>query len=563
MSINVEERVLKIPIPLGGTEGSSVEEATVQLPPEYPDIDKIVYAEGIVNLTNPAPVLGQAILSGTVDIGLIYQTRQGEKTVLQGVEFSKAVEFSIPVEIADLTPESLIEASVKAESVTATAGKGRSIKLDVVLAYELESSRVQESKVLTGITGVDQKVKVSSEPLEVKDYVGRVDLVKKVEAVLNLTKADFPVDRILRVGVNPVLENSRCLAGKVVVEGSLDFDLIYVPKEAAPVAPPPEPAPVNPEEEVIQEPGTDDEFFSDFTESAPGVPFVAKKEFAQAAKFVLSVDLKDARPEMKVEAKLLAGAVKAAVAGGDKVEVTLDLKGVAMVFEGIALEMVTSADLEDGEDRIDLNRAMLSIPQVVARSTKELVVTGTPGVPASKAELKEVLMAQAKAEVSQCKLAHDKITVSGKVHLSVLYTGENELGAEIMDYLKVEKGLDFKETLEVPGVEAGMLVKAEADIATTAVSILDPFTLEANLLLTLNVEVADMAEKEIVLEAAVAVPAPKDGASIRVVVVQAGDTLWKLARRYGTTMEFIAQYNKLEDVNDLASGQRLRIPAGA
>lgn len=45
-------------------------------------------------------------------------------------------------------------------------------------------------------------------------------------------------------------------------------------------------------------------------------------------------------------------------------------------------------------------------------------------------------------------------------------------------------------------------------------------------------------------------------------VVAAGDTLWAIAARYGTTVEAIVRENTLADPDALALGRRLRIPGG-
>ena len=42
--------------------------------------------------------------------------------------------------------------------------------------------------------------------------------------------------------------------------------------------------------------------------------------------------------------------------------------------------------------------------------------------------------------------------------------------------------------------------------------------------------------------------------------VQAGDTLWDLARKFGTSVEAITRLNDLDDPSKISVGQRLRIP---
>ncbi|MBO8126633.1 MAG: DUF3794 domain-containing protein [Firmicutes bacterium] len=555
MSINVQERVLKIPIPLSGADGSSVEECTLELPPGFPEVHKIVYAEGLVCPEEPVFELGQVILKGTVDIGIIYAAKGGEQLAFKGVEFPKALEYVIPVDLGgEVAPQTQISASVQVESVTASAGKDKTIKCDLVLAYEVEAAQLTETRVLTDITGADLKVNVTKESKEIKSFVTPLALEKAIEASLVLAKADPPIAELLRVGVKPRIDKSRCLAGKVIVEGELDFELLYQPQQPEP------PQPEQKDEPQGEESEADEDFLTDFSEAAPSVPKIVKKEISAGAKFMLSQDVSGLKPDMTPELKVAVTGCTAKAVAAEKVEATVLLQAKGAVYEEFSLETVVSAETE-GEERVDLNRRLFNVPQTAAETHKELVVTGSPGIAASKSELKDVLSVRSKPKVSQCKVAQDKITVGGKVHLDVLYLGENELGEEVLDSLSIDHGFEFKETFELAGVEPGMLVKVDANVTTAAVNVLDPFTLEANILVTLDIEAVDVVETELVMEAALAVPAPKDGASIRVVVVQKGDTLWKLARQYGTTVEFLAEYNKLEDTDELAVGQRLRIPS--
>ncbi len=64
----------------------------------------------------------------------------------------------------------------------------------------------------------------------------------------------------------------------------------------------------------------------------------------------------------------------------------------------------------------------------------------------------------------------------------------------------------------------------------------------------------------VVLVAAVTGPVLGVSAQPREYTVQPGDTLYSLARRFGTTVDELARHNGLADPNQLQVGQRLRLP---
>ena len=53
---------------------------------------------------------------------------------------------------------------------------------------------------------------------------------------------------------------------------------------------------------------------------------------------------------------------------------------------------------------------------------------------------------------------------------------------------------------------------------------------------------------------------PEKKASITIYVVQVADTLWKIAKKYNTTIQEIARVNQIEDPNVIKVSQKLIIP---
>jgi len=54
--------------------------------------------------------------------------------------------------------------------------------------------------------------------------------------------------------------------------------------------------------------------------------------------------------------------------------------------------------------------------------------------------------------------------------------------------------------------------------------------------------------------------APEKKASITIYVVQVADTLWKIAKKYNTTIQEIVRVNQIEDSNVIKVSQKLIIP---
>ena len=65
-----------------------------------------------------------------------------------------------------------------------------------------------------------------------------------------------------------------------------------------------------------------------------------------------------------------------------------------------------------------------------------------------------------------------------------------------------------------------------------------------------------------VSEAEVAKPAPAPApAEEKSYTVKAGDVLWKIAKKFGTTWQRLAEYNKLKNPHLIFPGQKILVPA--
>jgi LysM repeat protein len=101
----------------------------------------------------------------------------------------------------------------------------------------------------------------------------------------------------------------------------------------------------------------------------------------------------------------------------------------------------------------------------------------------------------------------------------------------------------------------------EPDVAVAALDLdcADPDTMQVKAILRIRVAGYAQATVELVCDFVVVSPCPP-GTSMRVIVVQPGDTLWKLSRQFGTTIEEIVKLNNIENPDLIFPGQRLRIP---
>jgi len=122
--------------------------------------------------------------------------------------------------------------------------------------------------------------------------------------------------------------------------------------------------------------------------------------------------------------------------------------------------------------------------------------------------------------------------------------------------------LPFRQVIEAKGAKPAMRVSVDASIDHAAFSMLSGRETEVRFLLTFNTQVIEEEEARIIhnIEFTELSPETLAGmASMTVYIVQQGDTLWKIAKKYNTAIDELLAVNDIEHPGKIAPEQKLLI----
>ncbi|MDP4087893.1 MAG: DUF3794 domain-containing protein [Bacillota bacterium] len=161
--------------------------------------------------------------------------------------------------------------------------------------------------------------------------------------------------------------------------------------------------------------------------------------------------------------------------------------------------------------------------------------------------------------VTEKKLLENKVAVEGIVKVDVLYTtdGDESKIARISDELP------FNCSVDVDGSKIDMQSVTKASLENIEASI-EANTIAVKAVVIVFARVNYSMEKDFLVDIVVKEDEmPKKKASITIYAVQPGDTLWKIAKKYYTTIDEIVKVNNLENVNNIDFGKKIIIPGRA
>lgn len=170
-----------------------------------------------------------------------------------------------------------------------------------------------------------------------------------------------------------------------------------------------------------------------------------------------------------------------------------------------------------------------------------------------------IIISSGNVSITDKKIVEDKVIVDGIVNVDVLY----KTSSEETNFDRVVEELPFTTNIQVDGAKIDMQSIAKASLESIEAAV-EANTIAVKAVVSVNTKVSYSAEKEFlvdIIESEEAIPDKK--ASVTIYVVQPDDSLWKIAKKYFTTVDEISRINDIENENLIYPGDKLIIPGRA
>lgn len=522
MSVFVQERALRLSSVAGENAAQSIVDAVVEIPEHKPEVERLLYVRAVPLLAEAEAGEGTITLRGSLN-GVCLYLPTGEGAEVEAVSFSNLAPFTVEVEVPGCTPELEVQASLSLGGVSASLAGRRKVAVTTVVNASARAVQVGEYKVVVDATASTGKLRLQKSLLRALELLGSASKQEALSGTVRLEESSPPLGKLLDLQAYPEILEARAALGRAVVEGRMDLEVVYL---------------------------------TPATEEFP--PLVQFARIEKVLPFKVELAVAGAVPGARVRATALAQGARGRIVSEQEIEVEVDLEVWAEAVRSTQVEVVTDITSE-GDEAVEVNRQPLCAEYVVGEKVVEFFAEEQVSLPATKPPVEKVLGAHGFLVPSEAKVLEGKVLVDGTVTLQVVYTALDEAGPslQVVDF---PEALRVTQVIDLPSAAPGMAVQVENAVKKVAVEAIDSDTLHLAVRGTIGVRVSAQSEVEAVLEA-VAVPRAlaQEEVSLRIVVVQPGDSLWKLARRYGVSMEEIASLNGLEVSQPLAVGQKLRI----
>lgn len=143
----------------------------------------------------------------------------------------------------------------------------------------------------------------------------------------------------------------------------------------------------------------------------------------------------------------------------------------------------------------------------------------------------------------------------GEVKLEFIFASDN---ISRIDTKQCVLPLNF--SVDVPDLEQGCNINTDIDIIRDDFVIDGRGGVNSNIDLEFNIDISKTVAINVIDQIEVDETRQKEICSMIIYFVKPGDSLWKIAKKFKSTVEDIARVNNIEDVDKIYPGQQLFIP---
>lgn len=252
--------------------------------------------------------------------------------------------------------------------------------------------------------------------------------------------------------------------------------------------------------------------------------------------------------------------------GGNDIEVRSDYDGEQRVF---GIEYVIDLDIclyEEQQADImndvysavkDLEPVTRKVPyeQLLLRNSSKCRAADRMKLKKEQPRILQICNSSGSVRIDEVHIAEDGLQVEGAVYVSLLYAALDD-----KEPLQMMSGvLPFSHKIEVPGITPECIFRLECTLEQMSAVMINSEEIEIKAVISLDALIMKQMEAEIITDITAK---PYDMEKIQSLpgivgyVVRPGDTLWKIAKNFYSTVDSIKTINELKD-DKIRPGDRL------
>ncbi len=515
MSVKLQKEHIKLSEVVCSRYCQTTVENDVIVPDIKPDILKILQVSNSAVITQKNIQTDKVFVQGIIRLNVLYIPDGTDLGTVKAI--STALDFSHTIDIKDAKPGMNLWVEAECEPAEFTLVNSRKLNIRSKIGLGVRLSQSSEMELATDIN--------DSEPIQIKGTHLKIynPCIEAERDIIIREKLEVPAGKpsvceVLKFSAKPASVELRLLTDKAVAKGELKVCTLYCGEG--------EHGSIECMEHTLP--------FSEILE-IDGLTEHTSGEIDYCVKDLYCEICQDS--------------------DGDKRILSCEFTLMATVR---AFETIECSAIEDAyglKSCIELEKTAYNIEQLIESTVAQNAIKEQVNVPDYLPEIRQLCDCPASPTIESISVDNGCVTVSGYMNCNILYLTNDE-NTPIAGFNHI---MTFSHTFDIPGIKPDSLCDAKAETEHISCTISGGKCLEIRAIVAISLKAMNPHSAELVSAISCDETSclPKNP-SMCVYFVQKGDTLWKIAKRYHTSVEAIKTANGLE--SDLIKpGQRIFI----
>ena len=505
--MEIVKDILKVDELKGYEEIESLIETEIYLNQTKPDIEKILWADGKVEILSTKLIKDKILVNGIVKFKVAYKSNEEDLNIYT---LETNSDFREEIEIEGTTEEMAVEVKSQLEYIEYDLKDERKVELKGFINL---SGKVEEINLVEIIKEVKeaQNLQVLKEKIKYNDILTKEDSYALIKEAFEIEEGQPSIEEILKIDMNPYEKEFSISADRIIVSGVVECSIIYFGGNK----------------------------LNSIKKELPFTHFLEVEGLDQDSKCQLNMEVVSGEYELRenIEGDL------------DIIDLEIKVKILGKVYEQREEEVIIDAYSTSNEIGLQVEEISLveNIRDIVDR---EKVVREFSGK-----GFKEIYAIEGNPSIIGSQYVEDKIVIEGILSLNIYYL--EDINDEITT-LKEE--VPFKSYVTTENSEKDLIINVETKLEELKYSLKeDTLTIDG----TIKNHIFINRERKInIINQIVETDVPidkKNRPSIIVYIVQKDDVLWDISKRYNTTVEEIILANDIASPSTLMPGEKIII----
>ena len=485
----------------------------------HPDVHQILGVDAKAIVTNKDVLADKIMIEGVINYSVLYlSVDESDIERINSVDLSE--KFADYLELSDMEHKILCDVECVVEHIQATIMNERKISIEGIRTIKWQVYKVDEIEFIKDLEGKED-IQVQKEVEEINKVVGDKEVELMGKSILKATMDKPEIEDVLKCSTNLHKKEIKLGEDKVYFGCYCLVEVLYKGKDTDEIVMLKDDVYMTKEEELI----------------GANIDMMAYNQIDIVNNDCI-VTLDDLGENRIVNVEFLA-------------------KGNVKVLSKDVVDLINDAYCPS--EPIDLVKNNHDIGLVQGIASNEVILKDNIYLKDDKEKIGTIIMSYGYPVITEKNLEDDKVKLEGIVKISVLYRTADEISKINM----CEGEVPFTATLDLKGAKKNMDVVAKVRLESLDTTI-EANTVGVRITLALWAKVSYKVNKEWIVDVVAKEGERKElAASVTIYAVDKGDTLWKLAKKYNTTIDELVKINDIENPEVILAGQKLIIPGRA